>query len=93
MDYQLLVAWPVVELLESLPRRERRRLRECLISISRDPNGESNYQEPDAVGRPVEIHVCAEYAFKYWIDHADRHIRVLDLYPAGCPRSNWPKRQ
>jgi hypothetical protein len=87
MDYQLLVAWPVVELLESLPRRERRRLREGLMSISRDPGGKSDYQEPDAVGRPVEIHVCAGYAFKYWIDHADRHIKVLDMYPADRPRS------
>ncbi len=87
MDYQLLAAWPVVELLESLPRRERRRLRECLMSISRDPGGKSDYQEPDAVGGPIEIHVCAGYAFKYWIDHSDRHIKVLDLYPADRPRS------
>jgi hypothetical protein len=37
MDYQLLVAWPVVELLESLPMRERRRLRDCLMRLARDP--------------------------------------------------------
>ena len=87
MEYQLLVAWPVVELLDSLPRRECRRLRECLVAIRRDPRGRSDYQEPDAVGRPVEIHICAGYAFKYWIDHADRHIKVLDLYFADRPRS------
>ena len=87
MEYKLLVAWPVVELLESLPRRERRHLRECLVFIHRDPRGMSDYQEPDAVGRPVEIHVCSGYAFKYWIDHADRHVKVLDMHPADRPRS------
>ena len=87
MDYELLVAWPVVELLKSLPMRERRRLRECLMWIIRDPSGRSDYQERDAVGRSVEIHVCAWYAFKYWIDHTDRHIKLLDVYPADRPRS------
>jgi hypothetical protein len=87
MDYQLWVAWSVVELLESLPMREGHRVRECLRRISRDPSGRSDYQERDAVGRPVEIHVCAGYAFKYWIDHADRQIKVLDMYPADRPRS------
>jgi len=87
MEYQLLVAWPVVEFLDSLPMRERRRLRHCFVRISQDPSGRSDYQERDAVGRPVEIHICAGHAFKYWIDHADRQIKVLDVYSADHPRS------
>jgi len=87
MDYQLLVAWRVVELLETLPIRQRERLRACLRRIERDPSGMSDYQESDATGRPIGIHVCASHAFKYWIDHTDRQIKVLDLYPADRSRS------
>ena len=77
MDYQLLVAWTVVEFLESLPVRDRHRLRACLKRITQDPDGKSDYQERDDAGRPVEIHVCAGHAFKYWTDHTDRQIKVL----------------
>lgn len=87
MEYQLLVAWEVIEHLSSLPARERSQLRDCLRRIGQDPSRMSDYQESDSVGRPVEIHICAGHAFKYWIDHADRHVKVLDMYSADRPRS------
>jgi hypothetical protein len=36
----------------------------CLRRIERDPSGMSDYQENDATGRPIEIHVCGSHALK-----------------------------
>ena len=33
-------------------------------------------------GRLVQIHVADDFALVYWIDDADRHIKVLDLHAA-----------
>jgi len=85
--YRLLVDYEVIEHLNSLPVSKRRQLRDCLLQIWRSPTDLSDYQEKDATGRPVEIHVCNGYAVKYWLDHTDKHVKVLDIYPADRTRN------
>jgi hypothetical protein len=46
------------------------------------PDRSSDYFEHDAIGRRVEISICSGYAIHYWIDFADRHIKVLAVVPA-----------
>ena len=43
----------------------------------------SDYREANPRGIPLDVHLCAGFAIKYWIDFADRHVKVLDLEPAG----------
>ncbi len=82
MNYRLLLALEVVEFLERLPVRHRRRLRRAIESVHRDPRGSSDASESDATGRPVHIHGADDFALVYWIDEADQHIKVLDLHAA-----------
>ncbi len=82
MNYRLLIALEVIEYLESLPTRHRRRLRSAIESIHRNPRGSSDASETDATGRPVQIHIVDDFALVYWIDDADQHIKVLDLHAA-----------
>ena len=80
--YRLLVDWEVIEKLNALPVRTRRVLRQALARIATAPDQSSDYREPNPKGIPLDVHLCAGFALKYWIDFADRHIKVLDLEPA-----------
>ena len=80
--YRLLVDWEVIEKLNRLPTRTRRILRQALTRIVATPDQFSDYREPNPRGIPLDVHLCAGFAIKYWIDFADRHIKVLDLEPA-----------
>ena len=65
-----------------MPKQSRARLLAHLSKLRQFPEGHSDYQERDGIGRRVEISVFAGYAIQYWIDSADRHIKVLALNPA-----------
>jgi hypothetical protein len=82
MAYRLLVAWDVIERLNGLPERTRRVLRDRLIRLAEAPDRYSDYREPNPRGIPLDVNLCQGFAIKYWIDFADRHVKVLDLEPA-----------
>jgi hypothetical protein len=79
MKYRLLIDWEVIEFVETLPRKDRRALRNRFVAIQNYPRKFSDYAESDSSGRRVEIHICGKYAIKFWEDHADRHIKILDV--------------
>jgi len=80
MKYRLLIDFGVIEFLETLPRSNQRSLRNRFVGIREQPRKHSDYVEPDITGRPLDIHVCGKYAIKFWEDHADRHIKILDVH-------------
>jgi hypothetical protein len=77
--YRLLVDWEVIEKMNGLPLPTRRVLRKALSQIALAPDQSSDYREPNPRGIPIDVHLCGGYAIKYWIDFADRHVKVLDL--------------
>jgi hypothetical protein len=79
MDYRLLVAYEVVLFLETLPRKERQRLRDRLVAISQWPSRFVDYSEVNASGPTLGVHVFGRYAIKFWEDFADRHLKILDV--------------
>jgi mRNA-degrading endonuclease RelE of RelBE toxin-antitoxin system len=54
MEYGLLIAVEVIEALDRLPKRTRRKLLDQFYKIRSFPGNYSDYQEHDAVGRRVE---------------------------------------
>jgi hypothetical protein len=83
--YRLLVDWEVIEQLNSLPRATRIVLRRALARIADFPDAASDYREANARGIPLDVHLAAGFAIKYWIDFADRHVKVLELESADRP--------
>ena len=59
MDYGLLIAVEVIETLDRLPKRARRKLLDQFYNIRSFPGNYSDCQEYDAVGRRVEICIVA----------------------------------
>lgn len=86
MNYRLLIDYDVIEFLETLPRKEQKLLRNRFVAIQGSPSKYSDYTDSDISGRRVEIHICGKYAIKYWVDHADRHLKILDTHFASKSR-------
>jgi hypothetical protein len=82
MDYRLLVDLDAIAVLDSIPRRVRTRLLNHFVKLRSTPDSYADYHERDRIGRRVEISVFAGYAIHYWIDFADRHVKVLAIKPA-----------
>ena len=84
MEYRLLVDLEAVAVLDSASRKVRMRLLDHLVQLRSSPQSHSDYQEYDGSGRQLEISVFAGYALHYWIDFADRHVKILAIKPADA---------
>jgi mRNA-degrading endonuclease RelE of RelBE toxin-antitoxin system len=80
MDFRLLIANEVLEFVERLPRQIGQHLRSAVKDIGRDPYGRSDEVGYDEIGRRIEIAVVGDYALMFWIDEADRHVKILDIH-------------
>ncbi|MSU22792.1 MAG: hypothetical protein EXS32_03100 [Opitutus sp.] len=81
-SFRRLIDYDVVVFVEGLPKVARQAIRSRLVEIRDHHVPRSDYMEHDAVGREVAINICGAFAVKFWVDHADRQIRNLDLHPA-----------
>ncbi len=79
MGYRLMVDLDVLGVLDRLPRKVRTQLLDHFERLRQFPDDLSDDHERDKTGRRIEISVIAGYAIHYWIDFADRHVKVLLL--------------
>ncbi len=63
----------------SLPKRKQRLALDLADLIARQPFQISDYQTTDAVGRSTDNLLLDGYLFTYWVDHADREVRISDI--------------
>jgi mRNA-degrading endonuclease RelE of RelBE toxin-antitoxin system len=72
----------VVEFVERLPARFRNEIRSSFSSIGKDPLECSHATDYDVSGRLLHVTVIGDFALMYWIDDADRHVKILDIHAA-----------
>ena len=82
MKYRLMISIEVVEFIERLPLKSRKKLRNVIVAIGNDPLGESEAEDRDETGRRLEIAIGGEFALIYWIDDVDRQVKILDIHAA-----------
>ncbi len=82
MPYRLLIDLEAVDVLQTLPVTRRRRLLDHFRKIERFPSAHSDYADTDAQGRRVDVSVTDGFAIYYWIDEADRQVKILLLIAA-----------
>ncbi len=87
MPYRLLIDLEVVTLLQTLPARRRRNLLNHFRALERYPSAHSDYTEADAHDRRVDVSVREGFAIYYWIDEADRQVKILQLIAADSSGS------
>ncbi len=72
----------VVEFVERLPARFRNEIRSSFSSIGKDPFECSDATDYDDTGRLLHVAIIGDFALMYWIDDADRHVKILDIHAA-----------
>ena len=82
MAYRLLISIEVVEFIERLPLRTRRALRNVIAATGRVPLEMSDAEDYDGTGRLLQIAIVGDYALTYWVDDADRHVKIPDVHAA-----------
>lgn len=82
MDYRLLISMDVVEFVERLPTKHRKTLRAAIAAIGVDPWGRADAVDYDETGRLLNIAIVGDFALMFWIDDADRHVKILDSHAA-----------
>jgi hypothetical protein len=80
--FALLIDYVVIEFIGKLSRKEQAAIWSRMRLIRDHPYNNSDYSERDPIGRQIHINVSSKYALKYWIDEADRQIKVLDIIPS-----------
>jgi hypothetical protein len=68
-----------VHAFTSLPPRQRRKLLLLLDSLARRPNQPGDYQEAGASGRLYEVRLIDDQLLTWWIDHAEKEIRIVRI--------------
>ncbi len=53
------------------------------LEVTPFPGQYADYEERDDSSRPLDVNVCGHHAIVYWDDFADRHLKILDVKPAG----------
>ncbi len=79
MGYRLLVDLEAIAVLDSSPKKVRQALLDHFVRLRMIPDRYSDFDERDSIGRRIEISICAGFAIHYWIDFADRHVKVLSI--------------
>jgi hypothetical protein len=77
--YALFVAYDVFDFMSRQSRLEQLQLRDRMLRIRELPGNYSDYLEIDSAGRPFHISVKGKHAIKYWIDEADRQIKIMEI--------------
>jgi hypothetical protein len=79
MKFRLFVDFDVAEFMTGLSRSDQRALRSRFLELQDFPTRYIDYREYDSVGHRIEISICGRFAIKFWIDHLDKHIKVLEV--------------
>jgi hypothetical protein len=82
MDYRLLVDFDVWEVIDELPQSTQLLIKNRLRKMRRYPDLCSDFQGSVPNGPLLDITLVAGYALTYWIDFADRHVKVLKIQSA-----------
>jgi hypothetical protein len=79
MFFRLLIDLDVLERIDALPSRGRRAIFKHLRFIQEYPGNCRDYtsQEPD--GSSLDVYIMKRYHIFYWVDSADRHIKILRI--------------
>lgn len=86
MTYELLIDLGALELLMRQPSARKRRFIEHFHLLRLYPAANSDYHDSDVQGRMVHVSILDGFAIYYWIDEADRHVKILEIITADTGR-------
>lgn len=78
-DYSSHLSAEAVAFVVSLPKRRQQTVLDIAERLAEQPQRISDFQSQDAVGRDIDNLQLGQYLFTYWIDHAVKEVRIIDI--------------
>ena len=63
----------------SLPKAKQRLVLDIATRIAERPFSISDHQTSDLVGHCIENVIVGEFHFSFWLDHAVKEVRIVDI--------------
>ena len=82
-SYSLVFSESAADFILALPPRRRRKVRDSASRLAADPFVRSDYSIGDESGRSLDHLLIEDFVFAYWIDHAVREVRIVDIDDAS----------
>lgn len=79
MLFRLLIDLEVLDQLNELPPLRRRLVFDHLRKIQKFPGHYSDHISQNSEGQRLDVSVFGKWHIFYWIDTADRHIKILQI--------------
>ncbi|WP_404423640.1 hypothetical protein [Nibricoccus sp. IMCC34717] len=79
MNYSSHLSSEAVAVFSTLTKREQRKVLDYAERLARHPFGVSDYQSTDSQGRALDNLLIDRYVFVYWLDHASREVRIIEI--------------
>lgn len=83
LKYEPVFAEDVLEHFVQLPRRRQRHVGQLARQLANPPFVRSDYATLDAQGRRMEHLLMGDFVFSYWLDHANREVRIVEITDAS----------
>lgn len=77
MKYTVIANQDTLEFLLSCSARDQRKAAKALYDLAENPQQMGDHEEPDAVGRLLQVKRTGPYLVKWWVDDWAREIRVV----------------
>ena len=77
--YEPVFAERAADFLLQLPKRRQLQVTMLARQLAAQPHVRSDYSLPDESGRAIEHLMVEDYVFAYWLDHAEREVRITDI--------------
>jgi mRNA-degrading endonuclease RelE of RelBE toxin-antitoxin system len=81
MPFRLFIDLEAIEFLQSLKGQQRARLLSHLHAIREYPGNHMHHRKMHSSGRMLGVSLIAGYAISYWIDDADKHVKIMKIEP------------
>ncbi len=78
-EYSSHLSTTAAAFVVSLPRRKQVAVLDLAEQLARHPFRVSDYRMDDASGRTTENLLIDSFLFTYWVDHAAREVRIVEI--------------
>lgn len=77
--YRLFIDAEVLEFVGRLKKRDRDFLVARFHQICGSPANHRDCEDTDPSGRLMDGHITGRFAITYWVDFADRHLKIMEV--------------
>jgi hypothetical protein len=82
-SYRPVFSGGVADFLVALPKSRQRKVIYLAGLLAADPLVASDYCVRDESDREIEHLLVEDFVFAYWVDHATREVRIVEIEDAS----------